>query len=364
MGEALIDQVALSLIPGLGPVTIKQLISYCGSATAVFEAKTSHLRKIPGIGDKTIHLLVNNAPRNQAIQQLALASRHNVQVISYMDTGYPTRLRQIDTAPTVLYTKGKISSLNSHRTIGIVGTRKATDYGRRVLGKILEELHGFVPTIVSGLAYGIDIAAHREAINLNLPTVGVLGNSLEKIYPHVHTSTANRMLENGGVISELKFGTKAEPFYFPARNRIIAGLSDALVLVEARNKGGALITAAHSTNYKRPCFAIPGPIDSPASEGCHALIAKGAARILTKAKDIAQALNWSDTVVDAGVEVDSGIEKKIVSILRAHPEGIHIDQLCRKTLVPINKMGTFILNLELRSMIKALPGKKFTLIRQ
>ena len=364
MGEELIDQVALSLIPGLGPVTIKQLISYCGNASGVFAAKKSQLRKIPGIGTKTIRQLTNANPHIQAVEQLKIADTHGVHIISFTDNAYPKRLRQIEAAPTVLYVKGLISALNNQRSIGIVGTRKATKYGLQVLQKVLKELEVYKPTIVSGLAYGIDIAAHREAIKRNMSTIGVLGNSLEKIYPEAHTPTATQMLINGGIISELKFGTKAEPFYFPARNRIIAGLSDVLLLVEARSKGGAMITADYAKSYNRPCFAIPGGIDSPASEGCNVLIKSGQAKMLTRGKDLVEVLKWSEDLPENILHTDSSVEQLIISMLKSNPEGLYIDELCRKTLVPINKMGSFILNLELRGTIKALPGKKFTLVGQ
>jgi DNA processing protein len=361
MGEEHFNQVALSLAPGLGPVTIRQLISYCGSATEVLKAKPVRLRKIPGIGEKLANVLSSSLYLEEASKQLELAAKHEATVIPFTDEKYPQRLRHLENAPIVLYIKGQVETLNNPRTLGIVGTRKASDYGRRSIRYLMGQLKIYGPTIISGLAYGIDIFAHREALECGLVTMSVMGSSLDKIYPESHLPTAEKMISQGCLISELKFGTKAEFYHFPSRNRIIAGLSDALIVVEARKKGGALITAKYTRKFGRPCFAIPGPIDSPASNGCNELLQKGKARFLTQAEDIAGLLGWSsERPVEIVTEV--GHEKQIINVLKTLKNGTHIDELCRKTSIPINKMAAYLLNMELQGYVKPLPGKKFVLV--
>ena len=197
-------------------------------------------------------------------------------------------------------------------------------------------------------------------MRLGLPTIGVLGSGLDHIYPEVHRSTSNKMLEKGCLLTEFPFGTKPEAYNFPTRNRIIAGLSDALVVIEARRKGGALITVDYAIKYGKACFAVPGPIDAPSSFGCNELIKGRKATILTTGHDIASYLGWKAEQPDFSVKKD-GSEAKIVQALSRFPEGLHIDKLCRQTQIPINKMGVILLKLEIKGIINSKPGKKFML---
>lgn len=363
MREELLQQVALSLLPGIGPVTIRQLISYCGSVQNVFNSGLKRLSAIPGVGPKTAALIVSDSGRNQAAEQLELAGKLGASINFFTEKGFPSRIKELDDAPIVLYTKGQ-PAFNNSRTIGVIGTRRATNYGRRAISRLLTQLKPYRPTIISGLAYGIDISAHREALKLELPTVAVLGSGLDHIYPESHKSTAEEMLSQGAIVTELKFGTKPEKYHFPSRNRIIAGLSDALVVVEARKKGGAMITVEYMLSYNRPCLAVPGPIDAPTSNGSNQLIKDHKAYMLTSGDDIVRLLGWTREYSKDDVLPfrDRSFEERILEVLKSNSKGVHIDELCWKTQIPINKMGVNILNLEFKGIVKSLPGKKFLLV--
>ena len=360
MREEFINQVALSLVPGLGPVTLKQLISHFNSAFEVWNTPPHLLKEIPGVRDKMIQAMSGGAYQKEAVRQIELAGKYGASILTYAEPTYPKRLRNIDGAPTVLYMKGYQDSLNNPRTIGIVGTRKATDYGKRMVRKLLSQLKIYQPTIISGLAYGIDVSAHHEALKLELPTVAVLGSSIDKIYPAAHKNLVERMLERGSVISELKFGTKAEFYHFPSRNRIIAGLSDALILVESREEGGALITADYLRKYGRPCFAVPGPIDSPASAGCNQLLKSSRAHLLTNGSDIANLLEWTAMETPESQLSNSIIEAMVTKALVENSRGLTIDQLSIIAGFPLNKMAAVLLAMELKGAIKSNRGGKFS----
>ncbi len=363
MHSDLLPQVALSLLPGLGPVTIRQLISYCGSAGNVFRSSKAELALIPGIGPKTAEIIKSASNQEEAEEQIDKAREFGAVISCYTDQQYPSRLKSHDNAPVLLYSVGKPAYDRSY-TVGVVGTRRPTPYGTGVVRKILTDLFPFKPTVISGLAYGIDIAAHKQALELGLPTIGVLGSSLDHIYPPAHQGIARKMLNQGGLVTELGFGSKPEAFHFPSRNRIIAALSDALVVVEARNKGGALITASYTRDFGKTCFAVPGPIDTPASFGCNQLIKQHQASMLTSGKDLVEQLKWKVPRQQSEISYQSGEQVRILEVLRRNPLGVHVDQICRKTQIPINRIARELLDLEVRGEIKAAPGKKFVLNRK
>lgn len=284
--------VALSLIPGIGPVLSKQLINHFGNPQEVFKASKGRLSKVNGFGEKLSSLLSSEEKLLQRADELIeLSYKDGIAIHSIADDNYPNRLLQIPDAPLVLYTKGKVN-LNPKKTVGVVGTRKATKYGLTTTETIVTDSSSNGPTIVSGLAYGIDIKAHTAALEAGLPTIAVLACGLHTVYPAGNRETAQKMLETGGLISEYPVGTQADPRHFPARNRIIAGLSDALIVVEAAKKGGALITGNIAHGYERPVFAVPGQLDKSNSEGCNQLIRNYKASIYTGFRDIIEALNW------------------------------------------------------------------------
>jgi len=363
MHDEKLQQVELSLLPGIGPVTVRQLISYCGSACGVFGTSEARLGSIPGIGKKTAHTI--SAGRNQALarDQLKMAAAFQASIHFFTDESYPHRLKQLEDGPVLLFTRGR-PAYDRQYTIGIVGTRRPTPYAISVIRKILNELYHYRPTVISGLAYGVDIAAHLEALKLGLPTIGVMGSGLDHFYPNAHKNIAERMVDQGGLVTELRFGCKPEMYHFPSRNRIIAGLSDVLLVVEARKKGGALITAAYGNAYGKACFAVPGAIDAPASAGCNQLIKLQKARMMTCVEDIVEPLRWSKNPVNISTFLQGTPEARILEVLGNFPEGVHIDRLSRKTQIPINKMGVYLLNLEVRGQIKTAPGHKFLLVRK
>ncbi|WP_215223542.1 DNA-processing protein DprA [Echinicola shivajiensis] len=365
----LLYSIALSLIPQLGPNIYKTIISYCGTAENFFNLTRGKAAKIPGIGPKLLEI------RKQKLQFLQKAEKvledclkHQINIHTYLDPNYPSRLKSYLDSPVLLFTKGNIN-LNPERTIGIVGTRNASDYGKLTTRKIVESLSTFQPTVISGLAYGIDITAHRAALDFGLPTISVLGNSLESIYPASHKSTALNMMENGGLVSEYKVGTTLNANNFPARNRIIAALSDALIVVEAAKRGGALITAEIAYSYNREVFAVPGNLQNTYSEGCNNLIRSMKASIYTGPKDIQEALSWDKENKNPSyqknkpkleLEQFSPTEQIIIKLL-LEEKTLEIDQLSWQSQIPVSQLASLLLNLEFQGLVKSFPGKKYGL---
>jgi DNA processing protein len=259
MDQNRLSLVALHFIPGIGDYLIRQLVSYCGSAEKVFKTPKGKLLKVPGIGEVTAESIRAGKPFAAAEKEIRKAEKDNVDIIFFTDSNFPSRLRQINDAPSMLYCKGKMDFENP-KAVGIVGTRQATAYGRERVDELVEGLIPHGALIVSGLAYGIDIHAHKQAVKNNLPTIGVMGSGMDVIYPSSHAETAKKMMENGGLVTEHMFGTPPDAHNFPARNRIVAALCDAVIIVEAAEKGGALITADIANGYNKDVFAYPGNI--------------------------------------------------------------------------------------------------------
>jgi len=359
-----IYQVAVGLIPGVGAATTKTLISYCGSAEQIFKTPKGKLKNIPGIGDITIQNIQNKSVLDEAEVIVKRAEKLETQLLFYTDTDYPNRLKSIPDAPTLLYYKGS-AHVNPVKSIAIVGTRKASEYGKSVVRKLLEDLAFYKPMIISGLAYGIDIQAHRDALELGLETIGVMANGTNIIYPSVHKNTAFKMLEQGGLMSEYSFDSIAEPMRFPARNRIIAGMSDVTIVVEATQSGGALITADIANSYDREVMAVPGRITDATSEGCNNLIKQNKAHALSSAADLIELLNWdiapSQVTNKQLILTDLEEDELIIYAVLTDNQDIHIDELSWKSQLSINKISSVLLQMEFKGIIKALPGKKFAL---
>jgi len=359
--------LALHFVPGIGDFLVKQLVSYCGSATDVFKLPKGKLLKIPGIGESTIKALHTGDPFNEAEQEWKRAEKKETRILFYLDAEYPQRLKQFDDSPSLLYVKGN-TNLNAQRMVGIVGTRQATSYGKELVEKLIEDLIPYQPIIISGLAYGIDIHAHKLALKHNIPTIGVMGSGMDIIYPSTHKEIATRMCNNGALVTENTFGTKPDAHNFPARNRIIAGLSDALIVVEAAERGGALITAEIANNYNKDVFAFPGGIGQTYSEGCNKLIKINKAHLLTSAKDIEYIMNWS--VAQSPKEADAdqlnldlfdADELAVINILKERKNPMMIDELSRKSLLPPSTLASLLLNLEFKNVVRSLPGKTYRL---
>lgn len=369
MNETLYE-VAIGMLPGIGSAHTRQLVSYCGSAQNVFKETKGRLKKIPGIGEVLANTIVSQDILHLAEKELRTAEKNNTRLLFYTHRDYPERLRQIHDAPALLYYKGN-ACLNTAKVVGIVGTRKATSYGKDAVVQLLRELIPHQALIVSGLAYGIDIAAHKAALENGQPTIGVMASGIDIIYPAAHKQYAVRMAEQGGLITEYSFGTSPDAPHFPARNRIIAGMCDVIIVAEAAEKGGALITAEIANGYNREVFAIPGNLGSKFSEGCNKLIANHKAHIFTGLKDLEYLMNWTagekavpKTKVPA-IDLSSfqGEEKEVLKVMAEH-EAILIDDLSWKSQVPVSKLASVLLNLEFQGIVKSLPGKRFQLTTQ
>lgn len=366
-----LHKIALTLVPGVGDVLIRQLVSYCGSTEAVFDAPTAKLLRIPGIGEVTARAIKQPTVLTEAERILSRLEKLKARALFYTDADYPARLRGLYDAPALLYFSGE-GDLNVPRTIGLVGTRQATDYGRRITEEIVQAMQPYGATIISGLAYGIDIAAHRASVACGLPTIAVMASGVDVIYPSQHQKTAQELQFLGGLLTENRPGVKPDARMFPARNRIIAGLSDVVVIVEAAAKGGALITAEYANNYHREVFAVPGQLNQTFSLGCNKLIRENRAQIYTRPQDLIEALRWDAPVHPAtflhprtaapALPVDvTEEESQILALLRQTPDS-HIDDLSWKSTIPMGQLAALLLNLEFQGFVRSLPGKKYQLV--
>ena len=361
---SIIHKIALTFIDTVGHVHSKNLLRHFGSAEAIFKANLSELMDVPGIGQFRASEIVKTNALKLAEQQLKFIEKHAVQVLFYTDGTYPHRLRHCADAPVLLYYKGN-ADLNHNRILSIVGTRKATEYGRQLCRQLCEVLASYDVLVISGLAYGIDVAAHKESIAQRIPTVGVLAHGLDRIYPPPHQPIAAQMLLNGGLLTEFPLNTIPEKGNFPQRNRIIAGLSDATIVVEAAVKGGALITADIANSYDRDVYTYPGRANDPSSQGCNFLIRTNRAGLISNAKELVVCMGWDDLKKNTGsdqLQMPLGLaaeEQRIVTILRN--SSCQIDQLAIRTEIPQNQLAMHLLNLEMQGILCSLPGKVYQL---
>jgi DNA processing protein len=364
MDQERLSFLSLHFIPGIGDFLLKQLISYCGSAEKVFKTPKGKLLKIPGIGEVSAEAIKNGKTIHLAEREIRKAEKEETEIILYTDKHYPQRLKIIEDSPSVLYYKGNIN-LNPLRTVGIVGTRQATEYGKDIVENICQQLVPYQTVIVSGLAYGIDIHAHKHALKSGLDTIGVMGSGMDIIYPAAHKETAKKMTAQGGLLTENHFGTKPDAHNFPARNRIIAGLCDALIVVEAAEKGGALITADIANSYHKDVFAVPGSIGQSFSEGCNKLIKTNRANLFTSVKDLEYIMNWSiqdnNQPVIENYSALSEEEQLVLRILKERKSPMMIDEISLLSSLNPSKLASLLLTLEFNNLIKSLPGKMFGL---
>lgn len=364
MSDELVYQVALELIPGVGDKGIKQLISYCGSASKVFKTPKSKLLKIPGVGEKMAMTVLNSTTTSEAEKIISETKKAGANALHYTNKNYPELLKQLPDAPNLLFTKG-YGNLNPERSIAVVGTRKATEYGKRTTEKLIAQLAGLDVTVVSGLAYGIDICAHKACLKNDVPTIAVLAGGIDRIYPSVHKKYAQEMQETGALVTESIPGTKPERHLFPARNRIIAGMTDATIVVEAAEKGGALITANIADSYNRAVFAVPGNIGNSYSEGCNKLIASQKALIYSSIEELIFQLGWDEKAVNQKqlpLPDLSEDEEKLYKLLKDSESPLEIDMIALKSQLSINKVASVLLGLEFKNLVKNMPGKKFGLV--
>lgn len=366
--KKLIYKIAISLIPGVGTVTAKKLIAYAGSIEAVFNQPASKLEKIPGVGAQLAKKVTTPGLIEKAEKEYEFIQKENIKALYYLDEDYPERLKHCPDAPIILFVKGNID-LNCEKIISIVGTRKATERGKDLCTKLVSDLaeRKHNPIIVSGLAYGIDVCSHKAALANNLLTAAVLGHGLNTLYPASHKHVADEILEKGALISDFMSYEWAEKTNFVKRNRIIAGLADATIVVESAPKGGALITADLANSYNRDVFAFPGRVNDNYSQGCNRLIKTNKAALIESVKDLEYILGWDPPgKIKKAIQKQlfrelSGEELKLVDILKKDGD-LPIDSICLKAEFPVSKASPILLNLELSGVVKSLPGKVYTLV--
>lgn len=370
MNHDLLYQVALPLIPGVGGGIARSLVSYCGSAKEVFSISSERLSKIPGVGKVLIDRLQQH--RTGALREAETIINRTqvdgVRILFYTDPDFPDRLRPLPDAPLLLYYKGT-ANLNATKVVSVVGTRKSTDYGRAVTEQLVQSLVKHGALVVSGLAYGIDIAAHRACLKAGLPTVGVMGTGIDLVYPAIHKPEAHKMLDHGGLLTEFPYGTKPDAPRFPARNRIIAGMADCTLVIESTSKGGSLISADIAHSYDREVMAVPGPITAPTSQGCNYLIKSLKAVPYTQPKDLEELLNWDNALASGAfgkkAERDfSGYGAEEQKVLRTLQEAgpTHIDVLSRHTQFTMGQLSSVLFTLEMNGLVRAQPGKVYSLL--
>lgn len=369
--EDLKYKIGVTLIKGVGPNLAKNLIAYLGSEEAIFRESQKNLAKIPGIGHVISNEIANQQVLDRAEAEIEFILKNNIQAFYFRDREYPYRLKECFDAPIMIYTKGKYD-LNNSRMISIVGTRNVTENGKENCQRLIADLAQAEPNsiIVSGLAYGVDICAHKAAIHNGLTTVGVIGHGLDRIYPGAHRATAVKMIENGMLLTEYLSGTNPDRPNFVQRNRIIAGLCDATVVVESAAKGGSLITADAANEYNRDVFTFPGRIGDEWSKGCNALIKNNKASLIESAADIIKFMNWQKSEIEKISNIQTSLflelnaeEQELVDLLRKNKDGLQLNNMAIKLNKPISKMSALLLEMEFKGLLKCLPGNVYKIAK-
>lgn len=367
--EEQLCSIALTLCPGIGHVGAKRLIEGIGSAAEVFSRRKELPEIIPEVTGGVVAALDCPAAFERAGQEMKFVEKNRLTCLTLKDEAYPGRLRECDDAPAVLFFKGNVD-FNRLHVINMVGTRQATDYGKQFCADFLHDLAALCPDVlvVSGLAYGIDIHAHRAALANGLSTVAVLAHGLDRLYPYVHRKTAVDMLADGGLLTEFLTGTNPDRYNFVSRNRIVAGMCDATIVVESAAKGGSLITAELAESYHRDCFAMPGRITDTASIGCNRLIRDNKAALIQSAEEFMQAMGWDTArkeVRPEGIQRNlflelSEEEERVVHTLSQKGD-LHINTLVVESNIPVNRMSVLLFELEMKGAVKAMPGDVYHL---
>ena len=356
--------LALSRVQVTQLVLIRELIGIAGSAKTLLDNAGNIQDILPEASPKLSEILADKSLTELAEREMEFIEKNGIRLICMGDEAYPYRLAECADAPLVLHSMGN-ADLNAKHIVSIVGTRHASEYGKELCANFVADLAKFVPDtlIVSGLAYGIDICAHRTALKEGLPTIGVLAHGLDRIYPNSHRSTAKSMLENGGLLTEFMSGTNPFPQFFVQRNRIVAGMADATVVVESASKGGSLITASLTNSYARDCFAFPGRINDRYSQGCNELVSRNKAALITSAYDFVEAMNWDTATTKGTTDIQTELfpelsqeEKAIIALLRENSDGLQVNQLTVALDIPINKLLPLLFEMEMKGLVKAVAG--------
>lgn len=357
--------LALQKVEGVGDIMAKKLMSHCGSAEAVFKTKTQQLAAIDGVGSSLLKNLKDETVFDKANKELEYIQNNNINVSFFQDENYPDKLKHCVDAPVLLFTAGNID-LKNRKIISIVGTRQITSYGTEFCKKFIEDLIPLDPVIVSGFAYGVDIVAHQLAMENNLQTIGVLAHGLNQIYPKNHKKYMAKMELNGGFMTEFWSSSNPDKENFVKRNRIVAGISEATIVIESAERGGSLITANMANDYNRDVFAVPGRTTDKYSAGCNNLIKTQKANVLTSAADLVYMLNWDIKEEPKAVQKQLFVsldndEQKIYDYLLKTGKEL-MDIIALECEFPIYRVSSILLNMELKGVIRPLPGKLFEAI--
>ncbi|MFZ1262464.1 MAG: DNA-processing protein DprA [Chitinophagaceae bacterium] len=367
MESELLYQLALTLIPNIGPVQAKILLQHC-NAEEIFHAKKSYLEKIEGIGPIRAAAIAGFRDFSLAEEEIKFIEKYKINPLFLTNPAYPKRLLNCYDSPTLLYYKGA-ADLNVSKTIAIIGTRSHTEYAKQVTEKLVKDLAAQNITVVSGLAFGVDAIAHKASLKNELPTIGVLAHGLDQIYPAAHAGLAKEMIKNnGGLLTEFRSKTSPDKHNFPSRNRIVAGMSDATIVIETGIKGGSMITAELANGYNKDVFAVPGKITDTKSTGCNYLIKNNKAMLLTDAQEIIDVMGWEDKKSrKQGMQrqkelfIELTVDEKVIVNILNEKEAVHIDEINIKSGLSSSTVAAAILNLELQNVMLSLPGKLYRL---
>ena len=357
--------LALSRVQVSQLALIRELIGTVGSAKELLENAANIGDIVPGASLRLRQLLCDHSLVERAEREMEFIESKGIKLVCYGDESYPCRLAECADAPLVMHSLGN-ADLNAHRIVSIVGTRHASEYGKSLCENFVADLARFAPgtLIVSGLAYGIDVCAHRAALKAGLPTIGVLAHGFDRIYPGAHRATAKQMLDNGGLLTEFMSGMEPFPSNFLQRNRIVAGMADATVVVESASKGGSLVTASLALGYDRDCFAFPGRVNDQYSQGCNELVSRNRAALITSAYDFVEAMNWEVTATkksaeDLQTELFPDLspdETAVMTALRENSDGLQVNQMVVQLNIPINRLLPLLFEMEMKGLVKAVAG--------
>lgn len=365
--EKLLYQIALTKIEGVGDILARNLMEFFGDEEQIFRTSKKDLMSVDGISTVLSSEILNPEVFRKAEKELNFVRKNNIKTYFFTDHDYPYRLKECIDAPVLLYYKGN-ADWNVKKVISIVGTRKATGYGIDFCNSFLQDISFSYPDILilSGLAYGIDIQAHKAAIESKLPTIGVLAHGLDRIYPSAHRKTAVEMLKNGGLLTEFPSDTQPDKFNFVRRNRIVAGMADATIVVQSDAKGGSLITAEFANSYNRDVFALPGRITDRESAGCNILIEKNKAAILQSTDGFVQAMQWdvckSSKPKQQQLFLDLSQDEQLIFDTLASTGALHINLISNQTGLPVSMLLPLLLNMEMKGIVKSSAGNIYELI--
>lgn len=366
MSAELLYQISLSIIPGIGDIHAKTLVNHYGTASGVFKATLKELESFEGIGRIKANAIKHFDDFKIAEEEISFIKKYRIKPLFITDEDYPKRLLNCYDNPPLLYYRGN-ANLNGSKILSIVGTRNHDEYGKHICEKIIEDLKGHDILIVSGLAFGIDTIAHKSALKNNLNTVGVLAHGLDRIYPSQNKTLAKQMIEQGGLLTDFKSNTLPDKQNFPKRNRIVAGMCDAVVVIESGTKGGSLITAEIANGYNKDVFAVPGRVNDTKSEGCNFLIKNNKAALVTGAEDILNNLGWKETKKKSAQKqrhlfIELTPEEKVIYSILQEKENPHIDEIHFKSNLSSSAVASALLTLEMQNIVASLPGKTYRLL--